>query len=494
MLKVLFIASECTPFAKTGGLGDVIESLPIALRDKKIDARVIIPKYDNILAEYKKEMVHKKTFTVPVAWRQEYGGLEILKHEDSTYYFLDNEKYFKREGLYGFFDDGERFTYFCRGVLESLPFMDFQPDILHCNDWHTGMIPLFLKAFYQNNPFYQNMKTVFTIHNLKFQGIFPMETLDDLLGLDNSYRSDEGVEYFGNVNFMKAGIVHADRLTTVSESYAEEIKTEYYGEKLNGILKKYEGKMQGIINGIDYKKYNPETDPYIYENYRCSYAKKEQNKAKLQEAFRLPARPDVPVLAMVSRLTKQKGLDLLIRIIDELLTEDIQLVILGTGEWKYEQVLREAAERHPQKMKAYFMFNEALAHKIYAGADLYLMPSLFEPCGLSQLIALRYGTLPIVRETGGLKDTIFSYNEQTGVGNGFSFANFNAHDFLFTIKRALDFYYNRKPIWNKLFKNACKSNVSWTSSAQKYIKLYEELYDGPQEVNNNSYLKLFKKG
>ena len=380
-----------------------------------------------------------KTFTVPVAWRQEYGGLEILKHEDSTYYFLDNEKYFKRAGLYGYYDDGERFTYFCRGVLESLPYMDFQPDILHCNDWHTGMIPLFLKVFYRNNPFYQNIKTVLTLHNLKFQGIFPMEILGDLLGLDDSYRGDEGVEFFGNVNFLKAGIVHADRITTVSESYAEEIKTDYYGEKLNGILKKYEGKMQGILNGIDYKKYNPETDPYIYENFRCSSVKKEQNKVKLQEDMRLPVRPEVPVLAMVSRLTRQKGLDLLIHIIDELLNEDIQLIILGTGEWKYEQALREAAERHPQKMKAYFMFNEPLAHKIYAGADLYLMPSLFEPCGLSQLIALKYGTLPIVRETGGLKDTIISYNEQTGVGNGFSFANFNAHDFLFTIKRALDF-------------------------------------------------------
>ncbi|NLO75845.1 MAG: glycogen synthase GlgA [Clostridia bacterium] len=478
MLKVLFIASECTPFAKTGGLGDVVESLPIALRNRKIDARVIIPKYENIPAEFKKEMVHKKTFTVPVAWRQEYGGLEILKHEDSTYYFLDNEKYFKRAGLYGYYDDGERFTYFCRGVLESLPYMDFQPDILHCNDWHTGMIPLFLKVFYWNNPFYQNIKTVLTIHNLKFQGIFPMEILGDLLGLDDSYRGDEGVEFFGNVNFLKAGIVHADRITTVSESYAEEIKTDYYGEKLNGILKKYEGKMQGILNGIDYKKYNPETDPYIYENFRCSSVKKEQNKVKLQEDMRLPVRPEVPVLAMVSRLTRQKGLDLLIHIIDELLNEDIQLIILGTGEWKYEQALREAAERHPQKMKAYFMFNEPLAHKIYAGADLYLMPSLFEPCGLSQLIALRYGTLPIVRETGGLKDTIISYNEQMGVGNGFSFANFNAHDFLFTIKRALDFYHNRKPIWNKLFKNAFKANFSWTSSAQKYIKLYEDLYGG----------------
>jgi len=475
MLKVLFVAAECTPFAKTGGLGDVVESLPIALRDKKIDARVIMPKYDNIPAEFKKEMVHKKTFTVPVGWRQEYGGLEILKHEGTTYYFLDNEKYFKREGLYGFFDEAERFAYFCRGVLECLPYLEFQPDILHCNDWHTGMIPLFLKEFYQNQPFYQKMKTVFTIHNLKFQGIFPMEILGDILGLDDSYRADEGLEFFGNVNFMKAAIVHADQLTTVSESYAEEIKTDFYGENLSGILRKYEGKMQGIVNGIDYKKYNPETDPHIYENYRCAMEKKKNNKIKLQEDFRLPVKPEVPVLAMVSRLTRQKGLDLLLHIIDELLVEDVQLIVLGTGEWAYEQKLREVAERHPQKVKALFMFNEALAHKIYAGADLYLMPSLFEPCGLSQLIALRYGTVPIVRETGGLKDTIIPFNQYTGEGNGFSFKNYNAHEFLFTIKRAVDIYNNKPKIWSKIFKNTFKVNYSWTSSAQKYIQLYEKI-------------------
>jgi starch synthase len=493
MLKVLFVASECTPFAKTGGLGDVIESLPIALRERKIDARVIIPKYSNIPAEYKKEMVHKKTFTVPVSWRQEYGGLEVLKHEGITYYFLDNEKYFKRDGFYGYFDEAERFAYFCRGVLECLPYLEFKPDILHCHDWHTGVIPLFLKTFYQNQPFYQNIKTVFTIHNLKYQGVFPMEILGDILGLGDSFKGNEGLEFYGKVNFMKAGIVYADKITTVSETYAEEIKTAYFGENLDGILRKHEGKLQGIVNGIDNKKYNPETDPYIYVKYRSSVIKKQQNKAKLQEDLCLPVK-NVPLLAMVSRLTRQKGLDLLIYVLDELLALDVQLVILGTGEPGYEQALREAAERHSQKMKAYFMFNEEFAHKIYAGADLYLMPSLFEPCGLSQLIALRYGTLPIVRETGGLKDTIISYNEQTGEGNGFSFANFNAHDFLYTIKRALDFYNNRKPIWNRLFKNAFKANFSWTSSAQKYIELYEELYYGSKEASNNFCLKLFKKG
>ena len=474
MLKILFIATECTPFAKTGGLGDVIESLPIALGEKKVDARVIMPKYSNIPAKYKKEMVHKKTFTVPVSWRQEYGGLEVLEHEGLTYYFLDNEKYFKRDGFYGYFDEAERFSYFCRGVLECLPHLDFKPDILHCHDWHTGLIPLYLKAFYEHDPRYAKLKTVFTIHNLKYQGVFPMEIIGDVLGLDDSFRGDEGLEFYGDLNFMKAGIVHANQVTTVSKSYAEEIKTVYYGENLDGILRKYEGKLQGIINGIDYRKYSPERDPHIYVKYRSSTVKKEQNKAKLQEDLGLPVKK-VPLLAMVSRLTRQKGLDLLIYIIDELMANDVQLVVLGTGEPGYEQALKEAAERHPQKIKLLLMFNDPLARKIYAGADLYLMPSLFEPCGLSQLIALKYGALPIVRETGGLKDTIISYNEQTGKGNGFSFTNFNAHDFLYTIKRALDFYYNRKPVWNKLFKNTFRVNYSWEKSADEYIALYEGL-------------------
>lgn len=493
MLKVLYIASECAPYAKTGGLGDVMESLPLVMRKMKVDARVIIPKYSNIPAEYKKEMVHKKTLTVPVGWRKQYGGLEVLNHEGSTYYFLDNEMYFKRDGLYGYFDDAERYAYFCRGVLEALPYLDFEPQILHCNDWHSGLVPLFLKAFYQNKPLYEKIKTVFTIHNLKYQGIFPMEIVEDLLGLDQSYRYHEGLEFNGTVNFLKAGLVFSDSITTVSETYAQEIKTPYYGENMDGILRKYEDKLQGITNGIDYNKYNPETDPDIYVKYRSSQVKKGQNKAKLQEDVGLPVK-NVPLLVMVSRLTRQKGLDLLTCILDELLAMDLQLIILGTGDYGYEQMLRSAAERHPQKMRTFLMFNEAFARKIYAASDIYLMPSLFEPCGLSQLIALRYGSLPLVRETGGLLDTVHSYNEATGKGNGFSFTNFNAHDFLYTVRRAVDFYYNKKAIWNKLVKNAFKSNFNWTGSAQKYIDLYDSLLAEQRGEVHNPLLKILKIG
>jgi starch synthase len=474
MLKVLYVASESAPFAMTGGLGDVIESLPLAIRKKKVDARVIIPKYGNIPAEYKKEMVHLKSFTVPVGWREQFCGLEVLEYKGVTYYFLDNEMYFKRDGIYGYFDEAERFSFFCRGVLESLPYMeDFVPDVLHCNDWQAGLIPLFLKEFYRDNPLYQKIRTVFTIHNLKYQGVFPIE-VDDILGLNWSDKNYEGLEFYGKVNYMKAGIVYADRVTTVSETYAQEIKDAYYGENLDGILRKYEDKLEGIVNGIDYNKYNPETDPHIYVNYRTALAKKGQNKAKLQEDLNLPIQK-VPLLAMVSRLTRQKGLDLLTYILDELMSMDVQLIILGMGEPGYEYALRRAAERHSAKMRTFFMFNEAMARKIYAASDLYLMPSLFEPCGLSHLIALRYGTLPVVRETGGLKDTVLSYNEYTGEGNGFSFGNINAHDFMNTIKRALDFYNNQPAVWNNIVKNAFKANYSWTNSAQKYVDLYEKV-------------------
>ena len=474
MLKVLYVASECAPFAITGGLGDVIESLPQAIKKKKVDARVILPKYGNIPADLRKEMVHIRSFSVPVGWRNQYAGLEVLEFRGITYYFIDNEMYFKRDGIYGYFDEAERFSFFCRAVLESLPYMEgFRPDILHCNDWHTALVPMFLKEFYQDNPLYEKIKTVFTIHNLKYQGVFHI-SVEDLLGLNSSYHYHEALEFYGNVNFMKAGIVYADKVTTVSDTYAQEIKTPYFGENLDGILQKYEGKLQGIINGIDYSKYNPETDPHIYVNYRTSLAKKEQNKVMLQEDLGLPVR-DVPLLGMVTRLTRQKGLDLLSYILDELMALDVQLIILGMGEWAYENTLRSAAERHSAKMRLFLMFNEGMARKIYAASDLYLMPSLFEPCGLSHLIALRYGTLPVVRETGGLKDTITSYNEFTGEGNGFSFTNFNAHDFLFTIKRALEFYNNQPVVWNNIVKNAFKANYSWNTSAQTYIALYESL-------------------
>lgn len=475
MVKILFAATESSPFVKTGGLGEVIESLPRALKKQKVDVRVIMPKYGVIPATYRKQMVPKKSFNVPLSWRNQYAGIEVLDQEGIRYYFLDNEGYFKREGIYGYYDEAERFAFFCRAVLEAIPHLDFTPDIIHCHDWQTGMIPLFLKVFYGQDVPWKDLGTVFTIHNLKYQGVFGREILGDILGLEERFLSPEEIEFHGQVSFMKAGIVYADVVTTVSKTYAEEIKMSFYGENLDGLLRARENKLIGIPNGIDYKKYNPERDPYIFVNYRSSLMKKEQNKTKLQEEVGLPVQKNVPLLGMVSRLTPQKGLDLLLRVLREILSLDLQVIILGAGEERYEQALRQAAAENPQKLKVFLMYNDQLAHKIYAASDLFLMPSVFEPCGLGQLIAMRYGTLPLVRETGGLKDTVLSYNEVTGEGNGFSFSNINAHDFLYTVERAVGIYHSRKDTWNKIVKNALKANYSWEKSARAYSRLYEKL-------------------
>ncbi|MDN5323338.1 MAG: starch synthase [Clostridia bacterium] len=472
-MKVLFTASEAVPFVKTGGLGDVVGSLPQALNDKNVDVRVMIPKYGDIPEEYKQKMSFKKSFTVRVGWREQYCGIEELNYEGVTFYFIDNEYYFKRPGLYGFYDEAERYAYFCRAVLESLLHLDYKPHIIHCHDWHTGMISVLLKEFYQGDDLFKNIKTIFTIHNLKYQGIFPKEILGDLLGLKNDYFTTDKLEFYGQVNFLKSGLVFSDVITTVSPTYAEEIKTDYYGEKLNEILKIREKDLSGILNGIDYKKYNPLTDPHLFFNFRNSLITKRKNKEKLQEYLDLPQQ-EVPILAIVSRLVKQKGIDLLECIFEELLNMDIQMVVLGTGEKKYEDCFQYWAKKYPEKLAVKITFDESLAHKIYGGADIYLMPSLFEPCGLSQLIALRYGCIPIVRETGGLNDTVLSYNEATGEGNGFSFTNYNAHDFLYTIQRALRFYKDEK-VWIKIFKNALKGDYSWEKSAEEYKKIYKSL-------------------
>ncbi len=478
MNKVLFVAAEAAPFVKTGGLGEVVGSLPKALHKLGIDARVIIPKYGDIPQQYLQEMVFLRDFKVPLSWRKQYGGLFVLEHQGVPYYFLDNEYYFKRAGnIYGHFDEAERFAYICRGVLESLPSMNFQPDIIHCHDWQTGLIPLYLADFYRKTPFYSKMKSVYSIHNLKFQGRYTPWIIGDILGLDQEYLSEEKLGFWGDVSFMKAGIVFADHVTTVSKTYAQEIKYPFYGEKLDGLLKRYEYKFSGIVNGIDYEEYDPQKDPHIFYNYGMSCADKEKNKIKLQEKLNLPVNKEIPMLGIVSRLTEQKGLDLLICVLSELANLNIQLVILGTGEGKYEDFLRRAGTSNPKKIKVMLTFSEALARQIYAASDLFLMPSLFEPCGLSQMIALRYGSLPIVRETGGLKDTVKSYNEVTGEGNGFSFTNYNAHDFLYTIKRALSIYEDRKT-WNVLVERALKSNFSWEKSASVYYKLYKQLKVG----------------
>lgn len=473
-MKVLFAVSECGPFAKSGGLADVAGSLPKELKSLGTDVRVILPKYGSIADDFKADMEKINEFTVPVGWRNQYCGIEELIYQGVTYYFVDNEYYFKREGFYGYYDDGERFAYFNRAVLEALEHLDFYPDVLHCHDWHTAMIPFLLRMEYYKRKGYGLIRTVFTIHNLQFQGIFPRETLGDLLGLDWGAFHPEHLEFFGCINFMKGALVAADEITTVSPTYKEEIQTSVYGEKLDGLLKTREEDLVGILNGIDEKFYNPADDSLIYKTYTVNTLEnKVINKSEVQKYFGLPQNPNTPLMVMITRLTKQKGLDLVKCVLRDILHEDIQMVVLGTGDYGYEEYLRQAANSYPDKLKVHIGFSEGLAHKLYAAADLFLMPSLFEPCGLGQLIAMKYGAVPIVRETGGLNDTVQSWNELTKEGNGFSFKNFNAHDMLYTIRRALRFYHD--PAWETIVQKAMEKDNSWAQSAFKYNQLYAEL-------------------
>lgn len=476
MEKILFAVSEAHPFAKTGGLGDVAYSLPKALRKLGVDARVILPKYSQIPSNFKLRMQHIADFTVPVGWRQKYCGLECYDFNDVPFYFIDNEYYFKRNKLYGFFDDGERFSFFSRAVLESMRYMgDFFPDIIHCNDWHTGVIPVLLNEHYKKNNEYTNVKTIFSIHNLKYQGVFPKEILGELLCLGDEYFNEGSLKYYDAISFMKAGINFSNIITTVSRSYAEEIKTPFYGETLDGLLNSKSYKLHGIVNGIDYEIFDPSKDKHIYYRYNTSNVyEKIRNKTRLQKTLNLPENKGVPVIAMVTRLVKQKGLDLVASIIQELLAMDIQLVVLGSGDENYQDLFQYFSHIYPSKLSANIKFDDDLASKIYAGSDMFLMPSLFEPCGIGQLISLRYGTIPIVRETGGLKDTIIPYNEYTGEGNGFSFANYDAHEMLNTIKYAVKIYENKKA-WSDIMKRAMLENNSWENSAKTYIDLYKTL-------------------
>ncbi|WP_425059567.1 Glycogen synthase [Sporomusa carbonis] len=475
MIKVLFVASEAAPFAKTGGLGEVIGSLPKELKKQGVDVRVILPKYSSITAEFTAQMTKKAALTVPVGWRRQYCGLYELEYQGITWYFIDNEYYFKRENLYGYYDEAERFAYFCRAVLKALPQLDFTPDIIHCHDWQTGPLAAMLKAQYRIRDEYSNIKTVFTIHNLMYQGIFPGDILGDLLGLPSSMFTADGLEFYGQVNFLKGGLAFCDSITTVSKSYAQEIQQPYFGEKLEGMLRKRHTDICGIINGIDYDVYNPTTDPDIYTNYTWrGTVKRLDNKLKLQAELRLPVGKHIPLIAIVSRLVSSKGLDLIAHVMEELLALDVQLVVLGTGEGQFESLFANAARRHPDKVSANITFSESLAHKIYAGSDLFLMPSRFEPCGIGQLIALRYGSIPVVREVGGLRDTIRPFNPETGEGTGFTFINYNAHDMLYAIEQAVSLYRSRG-VWAKLVKNAMRADNSWRRSAAEYRDLYGRL-------------------
>ncbi len=476
-MKILFVASEVAPFLKTGGLADVAYALPKELKKTGVDVRVILPKYGKIAKEYKDKMINLAEFNVKLGWRNQYCGLEYLKLDGIDFYFLDSEFYFKRGEPYGHYDDGEIFSFFSLGVLEAIKHMgNFIPDVIHCNDWHSGIIPLLLREqFKQQNIIYQNIKTVYTIHNLKYQGVFSPKVLGELLSLGEEFFAEDKAKFFDGVSFMKAGIMYADKVTTVSESYSEEIKTPFYGEKLEGLLEGISFKLSGIVNGIDYEENNPETDKFISENYNVNTLnKKTKNKLELQKTLGLPQDRDIPMIGLVSRFVPQKGLDLVAHVIEEILSLDIQFVVLGNGEKEYEGLFKYYSEKYPTKLYAYIGFDNKLAKKIYASSDMFLMPSLFEPCGIGQLIALRYGTIPLVRETGGLQDTVIPYNKYTGEGNGYSFRNYNAHEMLTTIEKAVELFKN-KEAWRGLQVNAMTSEISWKESALKYKSLYEEL-------------------
>lgn len=474
-MKVLFVMAEAYPFAKSGGLGDVGGSLPSTLANAKTEVRVVMPKYSFIPEELLGNLRSVADFTVELAWRKLRCQVEELEYQGIHYYFIDNDYYFGRERLYGYEDDGERFAYFCKAVLESLPHICYQPDILHCHDWHTALIPLYLGEKYGDQPFYFGMKTILTIHNLQHQGYLPIDHFDDVLGLAGHKTAWEMLEFKGGLNILKAGLLSSHVITTVSPTYAEEIQSPYYGEGLDEILRQRRTDLYGFLNGIDTEKYDPQKDPYLAVNYRSSLCKKEENKIELQKILGLPIRRDLPLLAMVSRLADQKGFDLLAHILEEMLSMELQMVVLGTGEKRYEDMLHHFSSKYPYKLAARLKFDEELAHKIYGSADILIMPSQFEPCGLSQMIAMRYGTIPVVRETGGLKDTVIPYNEFTGEGNGFSFANYNAHELLFTVQRAVRLFYEDKAAWKGLAENARKSDFSWENSAGQYLALYRQM-------------------
>ena len=476
MKKILFVASESTPFIKTGGLADVVGSLPKCIDKEKYDVRVMIPKYLCIKEKKLENAKFLTNFYVELSWRTQYAGIFVTEIDGVTFYLVDNEYYFAGPKPYGqIYEDIEKFAFFSKAVLTSLPAIDFCPDIIHCHDWQTAVIPVLLKEAYRGNPFYQGIKSVMTIHNLKFQGRWGLQKMKDVLGLPDYYFTSDKLEFYGDGDFLKGGLVYADAITTVSRTYAEEIKTMEYGEGLHGLLQSRSNDLRGIVNGIDYDDFNPEKDPFIYKPYnpRNFRVEKIKNKRALQEEFGLERNDKTFLIGMVSRLTDQKGLDLIDRVMDELCQEDLQIIVLGTGEEWYENMFRHYQWKYNGKVSANIYYSDEVSHKIYAGCDAFLMPSLFEPCGLSQLIGLRYGTIPIVRETGGLKDTIEPYDEFESTGNGFSFRNYNAHEMLSVVRYAKEIYNGKKREWNKLIDRAMATDFSWKRSALHY----EEMYD-----------------
>lgn len=475
-MQIVFASAECAPFVKTGGLGDVAGSLPAALVRAGAEVIVMVPKYATIKDEYKAQMEHFSDFYVSLGWRNEYCGLEKLEHDGVTYMFIDNERYFARDYPYGFFDDGERFAFFSKAITESLQHLPagFECDILHCNDWQTALAPVFLREFYQGLPLYDRVKTVFSIHNVAFQGQFSDTVLEDILGVAHIPAAASQLRCDAcSVNYMLGALRYADAITTVSPTYANEIQTPEFGEGLDGVLRERSYALQGILNGIDVAGFDPATDKRIAANYTVEdRSGKAVCKAKLQEELGLEVRDDRPLMVMVTRLTRQKGMDLVMYALDRILAGGVQVAVLGTGDRDYEDGLRYFQDKYPGTMAARIEFDPALSQRMYAGADMFLMPSKFEPCGLSQIIAMRYGTLPIVRETGGLKDTVIPYNEFTGEGTGFSFSNFNGDEMGDAVFRAARLFWDNRDAWNQLVTQAMSQDFSWTRSADKYLDLY----------------------
>ena len=471
--SVLFVASESNPFAGTGGLADVIGSLPKALaKEKEYDVRVIMPLYKDFSSLYRDKIRFVGNYNVKLSWRNQYCGLFEYVYEGVKYYFLDNEYYFKRDGLYGFSDDCERFAFFSKAVIETLSYLDYYPDVINANDWQSALSVIYLKTQYKNAPFYKDIKTMFTIHNIEYQGKYGREVLGDIFGLDSEFYGL--LEYDNCVNLLKGAMVLCDKLSTVSPSYANEIKYDFFSHGLSQIAKDLEYKTVGILNGIDQVLYNPSKDERTFQKYSVKdLTGKKVCKQELQKMLNLPQR-EVPIIAMISRLVGHKGVDLLKCVIHELLCEDVQLVILGKGETQYEEFFKGIQQEYPSKCRAIIAYNKDLSSKIYSGADIFLMPSKQEPCGLSQMIACKYGTVPVVRKTGGLADSITPFNETRKPGNGFRFENYNAHEMLYVLKDAI-FTYGDKEMWEKIVKKAMRTDFSWKKSAKEYQKIYNEL-------------------
>lgn len=473
-LKVLFVSSEVAPYAKSGGLGDVAGSLPKALQNNGVDVRVVFPKYRTIKDKFLTSCEYITSFDVSLDWRTQKADIFTIRGDVPTY-MIGNDFYFGRAGYYGYGDDNERFAFFCKAAIEFLDFIDFVPDVIHCNDWQTGPICLYIKDVYSKITCFSKIKSLYTIHNLQYQGMFPRDTLR-MMGLDeNYYFTNDKLEYYNMASFAKAGLLYSDAISTVSRTYSYEIQTAQYGYGLDGVLRCRNDKLFGIVNGIDYDVNDPATSQKIYANFDAdNMAGKAENKRRLQEELGLPQRDDVPVISIISRLADQKGINLVLQAAYDLLNRDVQLVILGTGEYHYENMFRDLAYRFPDKVSANILFDDTLAQKIYAASDMFLMPSLFEPCGLGQLFAMSYGTVPITRTTGGLVDTVNHFNAETGEGNGFQFQDYDAGGLMWAVNQALEVYYD-KELWNKVVQNAIRTRFSWEDSAKKYIELYKSL-------------------